>query len=167
MKHVHIAKRRRLDENVEPCIRDTVKNSTMSISSLIDQKPHHHNIPPPTEHSNSCGSALHTPQPTQNLASSDSPAPFGLLEQSGSQVAQASETKCAVPARHSRPWEISNSHNSSPAPNSYTTVPSPNPDFSSDDDFLSLEDEGQDPNTHTVSQANTEQGVMVCFGMVS
>ncbi|KAH8126281.1 hypothetical protein LI328DRAFT_166248 [Trichoderma asperelloides] len=167
MQHIHSAKRRRLDENIEPCIRQTVKNSTMSISSLIDQKHHHHHIPQPTGHSNSCGSALHAPQPTQSSASIDSSAPFGLLEQSTSQVTQASETKCAAPSRHFRPWEVSNPPNFSPAPDSYTTVPSPSPDLSSDDDFLSCEDDVQDPNTFTVSQANTEQRVMVCFGMVS
>lgn len=188
--HHHGAKRRRLDETIEPCMRQTVEHGSMSISSLIDQKPHHHHNSQSTEHSS------HTYLQTRNSATTNSSAPFNLLEQSNSPVAQPSEAPYATPAQHSRPWEIFNSYNPSLAhycntstalwnphnaatqsfqardlvPNtasdSYTTASSPYPDLSSEDGFQSFEDEFQDPNI-TVSQANTEQNVMVCFGMVS
>ncbi|UKZ61097.1 uncharacterized protein TrAtP1_002369 [Trichoderma atroviride] len=49
------------------------------------------------------------------------------------------------------------------APYSYMTTPSPHPNIADDHS----ENEAQDPNTFIASQANTEQSVMVCFGMIS
>lgn len=127
--------------------------------------------------------------------STTSSAPFKLLEQSSTQAAQPFEARCTAPARHFRPWETCDSYNLSPAPDSttsfaqwnthnaptlssqaqvldlnpaptsYTTMPSPHPDLSSEDD--DFEDEAQNPNAFTASQVNTEQSAMVCFGMVS
>lgn len=205
MDHVHghhNSKRRRLDATIQPCVQRTVQHSPMSISSLVDHRTHHRPDFQFTKHSTLYSSPCQALQQTHNSTTSSSLAPFHPLVQSSSQSAQPFEARRATPARHFRPWEVSDSSNFSPAQDSTTSfallnspsapIPSfqaqdlgsisasysrrtnlsPHRDPSSEDDLMSFEydrpeDEAQDPNISTASQANTEQSVIVCFGMVS
>lgn len=141
MEHHRSAKRRRLGKGIEPCVQGTIEHGSMSILSLDDQDTRYRHISHPIERSS------HTHLQTRYSAAGFSTT-FSLLNQSNTQTFQARDL-------------IPNA-----TPNSRATVPSPHSDLSSDDGFQSCEDETQGPNEFTASHANTEQSVMVCFGMV-
>jgi hypothetical protein len=198
--HRHGAKRRQLDESIQPSVPQTTKHSSMSISSLVGQTSYLCHISQSTDHSTSQSSTFHSSLQNRNSATITSSAPLNLSKQSSSQTVQSFKAPCAAPARHFRPWEISDGYNSSPAqdsptslmlrdsqtastlpfqgqhytsdpaPYSYTAIQSPHTDLSSEDerskDDRSIEG-AQNSNALTASQANIEQAMMVCFGMVS